>query len=325
MGDVIININSETDAVNSEGRHLVPRGAEKVGLLSSILLQDSFSQELYDGFATGFGSIFELEDDASYDASAIKRKHDKLVGAQKKCTIIATAGGSVSLEALRLTAAVPFVSLVGYVPSNLPSKCKGGVSLESYNQNRARLAYLVGRGHTPGHIVLLTNANSTMHGLEQTDWSSTGGVFEESYVGTAGTNDVNGFGWDFNGRAAAGGLPALPGQIDANVTAIIISGDPFFQANRAVLIPLINTWLAIDPAHRDVVYPSTSYLSARDSSGNVVTPTGRVGGKTCSTIIGPDLKQAYQLLGVLASYVANNKNIAPFGFFPIASNTTPVL
>jgi hypothetical protein len=77
--------------------------------------------------------------------------------------------------------------------------------------------------------------------------------------------------------------------------------------------------LAITDATRDVVYPSQMYASATSAAGVLVTP--RV---NQSALLGPDLKMAYQLLGVLANYLNSNKNPNPpnIGFFSVGSVTT---
>jgi hypothetical protein len=110
----------------------------------------------------------------------------------------------------------------------------------------------------------------------------------------------------------------LPKKIPDTATAIIISDDPFFQANRATLIPLANNWLD-DPQHpqRHIVYPSRIYES-------LDLPAAQRPRSGKSSIVGPDyLSKAYLLLGVLAGALAKDRGLN-FGFFTLPNDTIPL-
>jgi hypothetical protein len=274
--------------------------AEKVGLLSTIPLSD----DLKDAFNSGLGVDPELELGAGYIKRNIKAKKNALK--IKQCKVLATCGGSVALYALNDEGSIsvpPFVSLVGSIPpQNELGQCKGGVSLESYGSNRERLKYLTDKGHNPNNIYLLTNKNSQMHEKEKTAWNNDPKLLV-SYAGKDdGTNDATRLQWDFNGNGAQ-----APAKIPNGATALIISADPFFQAEQGVLVPLINNWLQTG-AGRHVVYPSGGFANSP------------LGGGGQSTILGPDLTKAYMLLGILANWLANNKG-REVGFFTVPNQT----
>jgi hypothetical protein len=249
-----------------------------------------------------------------YNPQNIKNGKDQL---RANCKVIATAGGSIVLNALQAEPPQkmpPFISLVGSVPpGGLPGNCKGGISLESVTLNSVRKSYLKGllggNTYTDATICLYTNPNSAQHVVEGTTWNNNG-TFIGSYVGGdgTGTNDATKFAWDFNGSGAN------PPKIPNTANALIISDDPFFQDNQITLVPLINTWLAAGGGGppRQVVYPNQNYPSA-------LPPNGQ------GAIIGPDLLQAYMLLGALAGSLLRNPNTtSPFGFVRLGSQTIPL-
>jgi hypothetical protein len=136
-----------------------------------------------------------------------------------------------------------------------------------------------------------------MYADEETDWANSN-THKSSYVGDGqGNNDATMIPLDFNG---GGGKTANT----AGATAVIVSDDPFFQANRNELIRQANRWLDGD-RQRHIVYPSKIY--ANTEPGGVSPRTGQ------STLFGPDLKSAYQLLGVLASSLYFDQGLQ-FGF-----------
>jgi hypothetical protein len=297
MARIRIDINTESnEALSQDGGLMLISSANQVGLLSSVTI----ANDMMAWFNLGLGSTPQKQDGAGYKGQGIINKKELLRGGG--CKVIAAVGGSVVQSALSNELAVkmpPFVAVVGKVPATLGNgQCRGGVSLESVASNSARKNYLVSLGYTNANIYLYTNRNSAIHSDEKTAWLASGGsntTFLESYVGDGtGNNDPTQFAVDFNG---GGGKPAI---IPASQSAIIISDDPFFQTNQAILVPLFNTWLST--AGRQVVYPSQRY-------------TGLTGN---STIIGPDLTKAYMILGALsASLLANQA--ATFGFVKLAS------
>jgi hypothetical protein len=319
MATIKIDIETEGSHSVSLAKSEVSVRSVKVGFLSSLKPTAANNyQNLIDAFEAGLGINNvdkELGETDNYSKDLYKNKKTKLKQ-NKNCRLIATAGGTVVFEAIRSDPPPPvnplFVSLLGNIPAStlVLNGCMGGISLESINTNSLRKTYLTGLGgggvYTNQNIYLLSNLNSEMHGLEQLAWGNNT-TYKVSYSGTAGginavvdpTTNRNNFVADFSGDPGGGGRPAqLPN--DANPAAVIISDDPFFQANRAELINAANNWIGTT-TNRYVVYPSLMYASATDSSGNTVRPKANR-----SATIGPDLITAYGLLGALTRYIAED-------------------
>lgn len=340
MTIVKIEIDSEKNcSIRSDSHgffpHLLSRA--KIGFLSSIKPTNSNGyQDLIDAFVAGVGTPVndkELGDGDNYEKDKYKDKRNKLKYT-KNCEVIALAGGSVVFEAIRSDGAAlnpVFVALVGNVTTLSMNGCAGGISLESSTTNIKRRNYLTNLPASPyvvaganANIYLLTNSNSEMHlnagnGNEPGDWGNPGTLIESYTSGANGANDATLFSADFSG--APGKAQKVPEPGAGQAAAVIVSDDPFFQANRAALIGAANAWLDRSTATnsaRYVVYPSTMYLSAQDSAGNPVTLR-----KDKSAIVGPDLKAAYLLLGALTGYIADDKTRS-VGFLRFPSVEIPI-
>jgi hypothetical protein len=301
----------ELDTENATSKNMGARGvsiltsSQVPGLLTSIPL----TSDLTNAFIGTLGiSNLVTRQASSYKSADIITARNTLQNSPNNCTVLATVGGLITCKTLALASGtVPFVSLVGTQPTGNLGNCKGGVTLQSLAWNLVRKAYLANKGCT--NIILLTNPNSAMHAAERLVWGAAG--FVTSYVGLNGANTASNMSWDFVGD---GGSHAAQISSSAN-TGIVVSDDPFFMANRPTLINLANTWLGSD-ATKFIVYPSQIYSSWTDpTSGTIVTPNPR------STLIGPDLVQAFELLGILTNYLANNMNES-FGFFPVGYSIT---
>ena len=306
-----LSITIDTDLLGpqySPGGPTVFDSTNQVGLLSSITL----TPEMMASFNVGLMGAPQTtpHDKTGYNPQNIKDGKDQL---RPNCKVIATVGGSVVLNVLQAESKPkmpPFVSLVGSVPPGLVGNCKGGISLESITLNSMRKAYLKGLAggntYTDNTIYLYTNPNSAMHADEIAAWGNNNTVISSNVAQANGANNAGNFGQDFNGGGVGTNTP-----IPQNANAIIISDDPFFQDNQATLVPLINTWLKASGA-RQIVYPNQNYPSA-------LPPTGQ------GAIIGPNLLQAYMLLGALAGSLLRNPNTtSPFGFVRLGSETTPL-
>jgi hypothetical protein len=318
MTIVKIEIDSDPGTVKGGGGvGPAPLVADKVGLLASI----TPDQDLIGAFELGLGQpISDKQAGKGY------KKNDLIDGKnalkRNNVKVFATVGGNVSLTALGNESPAntpPFVSLVGSIPSPPLGNCRGGVSLESYALDAQRKTFLKGLAggmtYTDANIFLLTNSNSQMHAAELAAWNMAG-TAKESYVGDGnGNNDASHFAWDFAGDG--GGHPSqFPDA--ATTSAVIVSDDPFFQANREALITAANTWLDGN-ATRRIVYPSQIYQSVLRGDGTTLRPKA-----TQSILIGPDLLRAYQLLGMLASILARQPDLN-FGFFSVLPIQTVVV
>ena len=172
MAKITIDLDSEASDSFTGGTNprIMARG--KVGLLSSIPLDPDLVAAFEDG-----ASITTVELDPTnspkYDRANIKVRKGTLQHG-KNCKVIATAGGLVTLDAIKNETNVPVVSLVGGVPDFFANNLRGGVSLDSYKLNSARKNYLISLGHADNKIYLLTNKNSQMHTKEQDAWKPPG-------------------------------------------------------------------------------------------------------------------------------------------------------
>jgi hypothetical protein len=302
--------------IQSSDARVRASAADKIGLVSSIPLDDVLTKGFLDGAGLTDNDIeFGVADSKNYDANKIIAKKDQHKGNGSK--VIATVGGSFAFDAINSNndTDIRFVSLVGYAPTTgLSRQFKGGVSLESFNSNPLRKAYVQnlagGARYTPDNIFLYTNKSSKMHGLEKSNWGKDS-TFLESSAGDGATNNPANFNADFT--AAGINLPPITAN-PAAAKAIIISDDPFFRAYRDDLIKAVNTWL--QGTDRYVIYPSQIYANTT----GIVAPL-----KKQSTLFGPDLTSAMFLLGMLASYYAEHKN-APFsGFFSVPNSAFDII
>jgi len=211
--------------------------------------------------------------------------HDGLVG------LIVTTGGNIAFRAavdarLKTT---PFISLVGEVPARRPDNFYGGVALQSWLANDARISFLLGlgKGYVASDIGLFCNRRSAMHGDETTLWHGS----EYYLTGGGGNNNASAFTNEFN-------------NVDDSIKALIISADPFFQDNKVALINAANAWVGAKPG-RSVCYPLANY---KNVPGTTPAPAGT------SYWFGPDLAGAYQTLGAVAGLALSANGPVPFSF-----------
>jgi hypothetical protein len=295
MTKITIEIDTSHDGVTSDPNR-VKLAANKIGLLSTITL----TQAMSDAFWSAVNQNKEEDLDLGYINSSITNGKNHLKNS-KSCKVIATTGGMPAFTALNGANDISFVSLVGMVPTTaINSQCSGGISLESYKSS-VRRSYLLGLGQNSDNIYLLTNSNSTdFHLAESNDWTGPANRILVSYGGGAGGNDATKLSWDWIG---GGGNPA---QIPGNATGVIISDDPFFQANQPYFMTQVTNWLAGDTVNRRIVFPNGNYSVPPQYANQ-------------TKILGCDLVSAYRLLGALASSVSLKPNAPPnFGFIKLA-------
>ena len=205
--------------------------------------------------------------------------------------MIVTTGGNIAFRAavdarLKTT---PFISLVGEVPARRPDNFYGGVALQSWLANDARISFLLGlgKGYVASDIGLFCNRRSAMHGDETTLWHGS----EYYLTGGGGNNNASAFTNEFD-------------NVDDSIKALIISADPFFQDNKVALINAANAWVGAKPG-RSVCYPLANY---KNVPGTTPAPAGT------SYWFGPDLAGAYQTLGAVAGLALSANGPVPFSF-----------
>jgi hypothetical protein len=262
---------------------LPPQG---VGVVSSIAFSGT---KLADAFHRGLGRpeiYVTIKDNCGYAPRSLHNgihalNNDVHVG------LIVTAGGLiVAQEAARATGAtLPFISLIGGTPGAFPcvgqGYFRGGVSLETFAHNPHRVAHLKGLGIPEDKVCLLSNPNSFMSPTEMAAWVAAGRGPVISAGASPGTGPAN---------SVATYAPAFAAIEAAQMRAVVVSADPFFKDTMDDLIEAANHWLAGGEGRR-IVYPLHDYQNQ----------TGKCRPMRGHTLHGPDLFEAYELLGRTAA------------------------
>lgn len=204
----------------------------------------------------------------SYNQAKLKREIEQFNN-NSAIGLIITLGGLVAYNVAAAFATKPFLSLVGAAPAPAPAKCLGGVTLQSYLSDPLRVTYLEGKGFSELQIGLFYNPNSVMANDEKARW-------------TGATPPIPG-GVDASGENSSAVYPANFAGIPSNITALVVSADPFFQDTKDPLVAAANS------SGRYVCYPLQDFGDASPA------PTHQK-----ATLYGPALADAYKLLGVLA-------------------------
>jgi hypothetical protein len=267
-----------------------------IGVVSTIFL----SREMKDEFRAGVADptvVIKFRHVGSYKKNKLKKKiarfnRDPAIG------LIVTAGGSKTYEVAKTDATKPFISLVGVEPANPPDLCHGGMTLNSVEKNPDRVDYMhMQKGKSKLDIALVHNPNSAMAAKELANWATlnAGPVIAAGKDATADENDSSTY------------EDAFGKDMPANVTAVVISADPFFQETMDELVDEANK------SARFICYPLQDYFDAspRPLQGN-------------ATLFGPGLKASYKTLGVRAKTVLTTGNKLQPLFDPAANVITPL-
>jgi hypothetical protein len=299
-----LKIEIDTDAASGPHGNMVT-GIKKIGFVSPIsadtVVSDDQATSLYSWFLKGFN-----DKDGNDKEKKHKRKYDGLSAAIAECKnkhLIVTSGGLISYKAAALSAdAVPFVSLLGAEPSGPPAFFRGGITLDSLTANRDRLALLMNADPPlPGNlrfandkVGLLCNKNSEMNQREMDNWNKLVGKQQGN------TDQIILGGNDAQGKNSSSVYPANFAEATTKqMTALVVSADPFFQDTKIELVNAANKWIADGaalkaPVTRYVCYPALAYANTSETVENQPT-------KNSSTLFGPKLEDAYYLLGVVAA------------------------
>jgi hypothetical protein len=274
------------------------RLAQGIGIISSIKFHGTVLEgEFKRGANIGADPPYA---DGSYDrvmlAAAVHRfNKDASIG-----LIVAVGGLGSAMEAFS-NATKPWIALIGGAPGSFPSSTLswfyGGVSVDTYARNVDRIRHLTNIHHIQlQDICLLFNPNSECSATETNAW---GGATPVAAGRNAyGVNDVATYG------------PAFA-SIPANVKAVVVSADPFFQDTKDDLIDAANGWVNNAPmgTNRRVCYPLQNYAN----TGKAHQPQAGH-----HTLHGPELKNAYYALGqkaatILSSGMASTLDPVPIG------------
>jgi hypothetical protein len=285
MARIAIEIDTEQQArtlFSGGSRFTSPK---QLGILSSISLYSGFVSAI----EAGYNATHHKHLDAiGYNSGNLQSNFSDLKN-KYNCDFVAAVGGLIVHSAIYSLNVLPFVSLVGAMPSNVGQYCRGGVSLESWASNPDRIAIALAKlaplvaGITAANIGLYRNSASSMASDEANNWTGYTPVINST---------ANGYAMDFNGG------PHTASIIPASIQGIVISADPTFQSDKNSLVAAVNTWLSAPGTNRYVVYPSQIYIEASPNQ-----PLS-----TKSTLYGPDLYQAFYKLGQLAQNSSNNNN-----------------
>jgi hypothetical protein len=257
-----------------------------IGVLSSISFRGT---KLADAFQKGLGRpevYINVQDNRGYDPKSLDQAVHTLNN-DIKVGLIVTVGGLVSAQAAgaKTGATIPFISLVGGTPGAFPSQgqgyFRGGISLETFAHNPHRVAHLKGLGVPENKVCLLSNPNSHMAAAETAAWVASG----RGPVITAGASAGLG-----TSNSATTYRPAFAAIAAANMSAVVVSADPFFKETMDELIDAANNWIAGGPGRR-ICYPLHDYANA---SGKCKPAPGH-------TLHGPVLEDAYESLGKMAA------------------------
>jgi hypothetical protein len=268
-----------------------------IGIMSSIDYSAKMQKAFEDGIKTIINPLPYIHnpplDKLGYKAANLAAALATLLG-DGQVTLIVTFGGLIACGAAKGNNQKSVISLIGgTLPNYTPPSGMfvGCCNLQSFTQDGPRITWLVNNGHAAAaaNVGLLYNPQSVMANDETQSW--TGGTTVAANNGVA--NPAN-FGLDF-------------AQFPANIQAVVISADPYFNRHRNDLI------LAANNSTKYICYPLLSY---RNLNG-VNHPT-----HNNAVVIGPDLHEdnaqsAYWQMGVMAATVLNGGNLNP-AIVPIA-------
>jgi hypothetical protein len=289
----LIKIEIDPDKTSSEGTHKKSFEGAPISIFTSskpivLISTITLSKDLTKAFTDGALQKPLVYDGVDYDnLPNVLRQFD---GPNR---LIVTTGGLIAFKAAKanLTTAY-FVSLVGAAPAGVLGRCLGGVIVSSFSANRARVAFLVGKGRAVGGIGLFCNPKSPMNTDEEGDWGGIAGVNQTIIHGGNGQNDPTHYNAEFAQASAAG------------ITSLVISASPFFFYTREKLIAAANNWIAgAAPGTRYVCYPFDDYGNA----GGQNHPTGGT-----ASWYGGSLVDAYGAIGVTAALELNSTTGIPF-------------
>jgi hypothetical protein len=258
-----------------------------VGIISSITLTNQLLTAIKSGLNHPNASIISV-DKQGYDSGTL----EGCIG-QFNATVdlIITVGGGVTYDAAASTAQKPFVSIVGTSPPKQAAMCYGGVDMHSVGSDSQRAQHIASRNHKS--IGLYYNQKSSMMAVSGPImipplWATA--TYPSSVSTTPGAYDASAFANDFKAIKNA--------QV---VTALVVSADPFFQDKMGDLIP------AAKSSGLYICYGLQDYDTGTLTKNN-------------STLWGPNLIDAYKLVGLLAGNVLSSG--IKTGFIPTTDKCT---
>jgi hypothetical protein len=261
----------------------------KIGIVSSIAVGQALRAQFESAVNANANATIEFvyADLLGYDPAKLKQAITNFNAPASQTGLIVTMGGLVAYRAAHAHSNLGFLSLVGSVPTGQSIHCFGGLSLESFGYNEARVQYLISKGYTSANCIsLYCNPKSDMSGQEVAAWQRLRQTYPQlvpqPVLATTNNNTSD--------------YPISAAQISPG--AVIVSADPFFQQTKNDLIAALNNqFIARDPANNYVVYPLYNYANP----GGTAPTQGR------STLLGPRLDDAVKTMGWMAAFAINNE------------------
>ena len=257
-----------------------------IGVLSSIAFAGTDLQTAFNQGLAMPGIYRSTKDKLGYDAASISAALANLNG-DIDVTLIVSAGGVVTEDEAAPRPTKDTISLVGGRIASSPNpggRFRDRLSLESFATNPRRLAHLNSLGIRPNEVCLFSNQRSKMRGTEHGGWGGRDTV-TVNVSQTSSPQDITREYTDGFGRVAGG------------IKAVLISADPWFFETGRELVRIANQWVTADGARR-ICYPLQEYLRHGPARNQ-------------TTLYGPSLLDAYNLLGQMAAKTIDPAAPAP--------------
>jgi hypothetical protein len=267
------------------------RQMPRMWVISPVGFTGSLKGNFLEGFGSNDQNDYEIKDDIGYDQDALRGVVNDFNNSGVE--FLVTVGGLLAATAALEVSEYPFISLVGGRTANFPGILNGnffgGINLNSFNLNYPRIQHLVDKNKIKdlSEVCLLLASNSAMSEIEQSLWPKAAG---RTYIVDAEDADSMQTTFeDFRERD--------------DLTAMIVSADPFFQENRNDLIKAANQ-VANDDVKKHISYPFHIFKSS-DAGGH---KSGKAKpNPKHHTIYGPKLATEYYNLGKKAASILGSK------------------
>ena len=295
MAKIRIDIDTESgnrDSITTSHRNSITTShsarvastVQYIGVVSTIPMTETLKSNFNDGIAAVGNSVAvkpPIRDDLGYKHQNTNKIDNWINRLSLTCDMIVTVGGVMAFESAATNARKPFMSVLGANPTTpYPAYCRGGIILNNVKAYTDAVPRMVARFQNlqQADIALFYNPNN--------DFSDDPNVkfldYELEWKGTVVKNRLNAQG-DNDPLTFA---QTFQNDIPANINALVVSADPFFQANREAFIVAANAWLG-GAANRFICYPTSAY---KNPGGTQPMANG-------SMIWGPDLDNAYYSVG----------------------------
>ena len=280
--------SSDRDSIATSHSARMASTVQYIGVVSTIPMTGSLLTNFNDGIAAVGDSVAvkpPIRDNLGYKHQNTNNIDNWINRLSNTCDMIVTVGGVMAFESAAKYSQIPFMSVLGANPNTpYPAPCRGGVTLNNVKTYTDAVPKMMAQFQNlqKADIALFYNPNNDFSddpNGEFLDYELEWKVDVNSNVvrnrlNAQGDNDPATFAQTFQN------------DIPANINALVVSADPFFQANREPFIVAANAWLR-GAANRFICYPTFAYKN----TGGTQPMANR------SMIWGPDLDNAYYSVG----------------------------